>query len=133
MCGLWKLEVVCYMYHGNACLCVLCMWALKTRFCILNKVNLKKCFRVFVPEAVLVGVRGGSSLQPRATYVRLHNSPRMTKSPLILVHVEGGVADEAGARGDLAVARVGVGIPHPTVAWRKGKLYYHPEKKNSNN
>lgn len=52
----------------------------------------------------------------------------MTESPLILVHVEGGVADEAGARGDLAVARVGVGVSHPTVAWRKEKLYYPLEE-----
>lgn len=73
----------------------------------------------FLPEAVLVGVGGGSSLQPLSPDVRLPASPGVPESPLIVGHVERGVADEAGAGGDLAVTGVRVGVSHPVVTWRR--------------
>lgn len=70
---------------------------------------------VSVPDAVLVGIGGGSSLQP---WSEMHFSESgVSQPPFLLGHVEGRVTDQTGARGDLTVTGVGVRVSHPTVSW----------------
>lgn len=80
---------------------------------------------VFLPQTVLVRVSGGSSFHPRSPNVRFPNSSRVTESPLFLGHVERGITDETGARWDLTVSRVWVGVPHPAVTWTEREEARH--------
>lgn len=75
-------------------------------------------FSVILPKTVLIGVSCGSSFQPWSSNVRIPDYSGVTKSPLLLGHVERGVTNETGARGDLTVTRVWVGVSHPVVTWR---------------